>query len=351
MVGLTGLSRIAEQLEGAFEALTCADAPIPSHAPALLSQAVDLLENYLDATQRGTLAEPPLLEQASRLFRQLQADQPVAEPASDTDEIDPELLEVFAHEAEDHLRTINQRLPLLLEQPGDREVLQDIRRSVHTLKGCAAMVGYPQLTQLAHRMEDLLDQLYEGLRPVTQDATALLIAATDSLEELASGTADQATLAGLYDRFDHLLSGAPRAVRQQPVPAANIVAIPGAPPTVNSPLPPPIDQHVRVPMQRLDELAHVAGELVIARGTLEQQLSRCAGQIEELQRSTERLQRAASDLEKRYEVPALASADAGSRSRQGKTNSAALPQSNRGGFRRAGIGSLHGVSPAVPCLH
>src|SRR5208283_2239781 len=81
---------------------------------------------------------------------------------STAEEVPPELREVFLLEAEDHLRTINSLLPSLDREPVDLALVQDVRRSVHTLKGAAAMVGFGQITRLAHRMEDLLDLIYEG---------------------------------------------------------------------------------------------------------------------------------------------------------------------------------------------
>lgn len=212
------------------------------------------------------------------------------------EEIDSELLTVFAHEAEDHLRTLNQRLPALIDQPGDQAVLQDIRRCVHTLKGCAAMVGFAELTRLAHRMEDLLDLLFEGERPITPEVTALLVAATDALEELASCTQAE-TPAGIYQRFDQILSGSLPPAPREPVPAVNIVAFPGAPPTITSVLPPRIDKFVRVPLESLDELVRLGNELVRVRGMLEQQMSHCTRQIEELQLGTENLRREVGKLQ------------------------------------------------------
>src|SRR5262249_19622709 len=72
------------------------------------------------------------------------------EPPVEADAVSPELVEVFALEAEEHLRTMSSLLPVLEQQPANKEVLQQIRRSAHTLKGAAAMVGFRNITQLAH---------------------------------------------------------------------------------------------------------------------------------------------------------------------------------------------------------
>jgi chemotaxis protein histidine kinase CheA len=134
-------------------------------------------------------------------------------------EVAPELLEVFALEAEDHLRTISTALPQLAAQPDNRELIQEVRRAAHTLKGSAAMVGFPKITRLAHRMEDLLDLLYEGSHPVTAEVIQLLHASTDALEDLAARRHDRVSLRGLYAGFDQLLAGGDAATAAVPAAA------------------------------------------------------------------------------------------------------------------------------------
>ena len=54
---------------------------------------------------------------------------------------------------------------------------------MHTLKGAAGVVGYKGAAQLAHRMEDLLDRLYEGLATLTPQAVRTLAASSDALND------------------------------------------------------------------------------------------------------------------------------------------------------------------------
>src|SRR5262249_11015673 len=91
-----------------------------------------------------------------------------------TEEVPPELAEVFGEEAREHLETIARLTLRLTSEPEDRESVQELRRSVHTLKGAAGVVGYKGASKLAHRMEDLLDRLYEGSAALTVSETQLL---------------------------------------------------------------------------------------------------------------------------------------------------------------------------------
>jgi chemosensory pili system protein ChpA (sensor histidine kinase/response regulator) len=130
------------------------------------------------------------------------------EDAPADEDIDPEMLEIFRLEAEEHLRTVSASLVVLDRTPGDRPTLKDIRRSAHTLKGAAAVVGFQSVTKLAHRMEDLLDALYDNERPATPALTSLLLAATEQLEQLVGGTPPSALAHSLeitYSQFDSIL--------------------------------------------------------------------------------------------------------------------------------------------------
>jgi len=130
------------------------------------------------------------------------------EDAPVDEDIDPEMLEIFRLEAEEHLRTVSASLVVLDRTPGDRPTLKDIRRSAHTLKGAAAVVGFQSVTKLAHRMEDLLDALYDNEQPATPALTSLLLAATEQLEQLVGGTPPSELAQSLevtYGQFDAVL--------------------------------------------------------------------------------------------------------------------------------------------------
>jgi chemosensory pili system protein ChpA (sensor histidine kinase/response regulator) len=130
------------------------------------------------------------------------------EEAGADEDIDPEMLEIFRLEAEEHLRTVSASLVVLDRNPADRPTLKDIRRSAHTLKGAAAVVGFQSVTKLAHRMEDLLDALYDHERPATPALTSLLLAATEQLEQLVGGTPPSElahSLETTYGQFDAIL--------------------------------------------------------------------------------------------------------------------------------------------------
>jgi len=71
-------------------------------------------------------------------------------------DIPAEHRQAFLSEAEDHLRDWEQTLLRLESEPTDRELLNRLFRSVHTLKGCAGFVGCEVMLELTHALESLL---------------------------------------------------------------------------------------------------------------------------------------------------------------------------------------------------
>jgi two-component system, chemotaxis family, sensor kinase CheA len=87
-----------------------------------------------------------------------------------------ELRELFFETAQELLQSLNDEALKLEKQPGDAETVRAIRRVVHTLKGDAAAVGFRELSELAHELEDAL--------------ALETAAAHQSLAEIAFQTAD-----------------------------------------------------------------------------------------------------------------------------------------------------------------
>jgi two-component system chemotaxis sensor kinase CheA len=67
-----------------------------------------------------------------------------------------ELRELFFESATELLQTLNDEGLELEKRPEDEEVLRQVRRTVHTLKGDSAACGYTELSELAHALEDVL---------------------------------------------------------------------------------------------------------------------------------------------------------------------------------------------------
>jgi two-component system chemotaxis sensor kinase CheA len=99
--------------------------------------------------------------------------------------------ELFINEAQEHLEALNQSMVDLEKDPGNPDVLTEIFRSAHTLKGMSATMGFDQLTELAHEMENVLDGLRSGEIEVTTDIVDLLFACFDMLGSMVAAIAQE----------------------------------------------------------------------------------------------------------------------------------------------------------------
>jgi two-component system, chemotaxis family, sensor kinase CheA len=94
-----------------------------------------------------------------------------------------EFLDDYFAECDEHLVSIRQHL-LTLGPPGgvvDAAVLEDLLRSYHSLKGLSAMVGFDELSRLAHETEEYLRQVKQGAS-LSQEGIEALIAAANGIE-------------------------------------------------------------------------------------------------------------------------------------------------------------------------
>lgn len=96
--------------------------------------------------------------------------------------------EDFLSEAQEIVETLSRDL-LLLEQGqkegrSDPDLLNDIFRAVHTLKGLAGMFGMASLSNLAHTLENLLDDLRLGRVDITQDALDVLFDGVERIQRI-----------------------------------------------------------------------------------------------------------------------------------------------------------------------
>jgi len=72
-------------------------------------------------------------------------------------------LGVFLEESKEHLGNLNEQLLNLEKNPGNLAALNEIFRAAHTLKGMSSTMGFEDLADLTHHLEDVLSDLKEGL--------------------------------------------------------------------------------------------------------------------------------------------------------------------------------------------
>ncbi|PIE90596.1 MAG: hybrid sensor histidine kinase/response regulator [Acidobacteria bacterium] len=97
---------------------------------------------------------------------------------------DLELIEGFREESEDHLEVIEDQLLKLEREEFDKESINLIFRSIHTIKGGSGFLGFNAVKELSHRMESLLDCLRNSKVDFNEDVTDVLLRGTDLLKAM-----------------------------------------------------------------------------------------------------------------------------------------------------------------------
>ncbi len=93
-------------------------------------------------------------------------------------------MDMFLDESREHLQSLNDGLLSLESNPEEIDVLNEIFRNAHTLKGMSATMGYTKTAELTHDMENLLDMLRKKQLKVSGDIIDVLFKCIDSLTEM-----------------------------------------------------------------------------------------------------------------------------------------------------------------------
>ena len=248
-------------------------------------------------------AVPPLPKPAA---------EPIVAVSAVRDEIDEQLLPIFAIEAQDLLPLIAKNLRALAQNPNQRDLGRELMRYLHTLKGSARMAGAMRLGELIHEMETRIDaamQLASVPGVLIEDLQVQYDRALVMFEELqqAPGTETKPPAADTFQSEAPVAAGTgparfagadarAAAAPVPPVPPAPPAAMPlagaaapGEPARTTAPSAP----FIRVRADVVDRLVDHAGEVSITRSKLEAEVSTLRSSLSDL---TENIQRLRSQL-------------------------------------------------------
>ena len=174
---------------------------------------------------------------------------------------------LFLSESREHLSEINNAL-LDLERGGSDTSVARLFRSVHTLKGMGAAMGYSSVAELSHELETLLDRVRNSSLAVTRPIIDTLFSSVDILEkavDLATGpSGEQLDVKDAIAEIQRVAAdpGPDVSSREAVAPAPKETPRADAPPAT---APQKAPRQIRIDAKRLDTLMNVVGELVIAR--------------------------------------------------------------------------------------
>jgi len=136
-----------------------------------------------------------------------------------------EIVKVFFEESFEGLDAMESGL-LTLDSHADRETINTIFRAAHSIKGGAGTFGFLEISQFTHSVETLLDEMRNGMRPVTPDAVQVLLQSVDVIREMTqSAQAKQPIVTVGADALSRELA---RILAQKGGAAAATAAVAGA---------------------------------------------------------------------------------------------------------------------------
>lgn len=126
-------------------------------------------------------------------------------------DIEEDELPIFLAESEEHIGALESGL-LRLEQSGtDAQLVNDLFRSAHTLKGMAGMIGHERLVTLTHALETAFDGLRKGSLSLDPRLMDWFLATVDALrlvrDEVGQESPSQVDVAAFSEQFERLVSG------------------------------------------------------------------------------------------------------------------------------------------------
>src|SRR5215470_4691036 len=92
-----------------------------------------------------------------------------------------QLLGVFREQALTVLEDMSQDILTLEHNQGDAEAMARLRRSAHTIKGDSACIGLDGITEVSHRMEDLIEGVRENKLVIDASLVNVLLKALDEM--------------------------------------------------------------------------------------------------------------------------------------------------------------------------
>ncbi|HNO35488.1 MAG TPA: chemotaxis protein CheA [Nitrospira sp.] len=159
-----------------------------------------------------------------------------------------EILNDFLTESNEMLEVLDQRFVTLESDPNNTDLLNEIFRAMHSMKGSAGFLGFNNLVDVAHRGENILNKLRQGEMAVNPAIISIILETIDVIKAIMadireSGTDSHVPTGAIAAKLDDILNGttavsAPTAAPAESVAAPKVEALsPAAPPA--APVAPP----------------------------------------------------------------------------------------------------------------
>ena len=204
------------------------------------------------------------------------------------------IIEDFIVETDEIILSLENNIVRLEKESDDLDLLNDIFRSAHTIKGTSGFLGFNELTDFTHTLEDVLNLLRKGELSVSTDMIDALLSSVDTikamLDDIREKKPNSVEYEAILNELTRIRDGGEPADKSEseeqdfihtsgkfetqdiPAPDEPIKA-------KDQPTPAPAQQSeqsdkrsaehtIRVDVNRLEDLMNISGELVLGRNTL-----------------------------------------------------------------------------------
>lgn len=208
--------------------------------------------------------------------------------ATEFDEMQ-EIIDDFMVEADELVNSLDNNLVKLEEAPEDLDLLNEIFRAAHTIKGTSGFLALDDITALTHKMEDVLNKLRKGTLKVTGNIMDVLLESVDNLKTLLQDVTDKKKVkrdqSGIIAKLVAINEGRDVSIEidenstsiiekpDQKIPAKKQKDSTGTHKDKET---------IRVGVDRLDTLMNLMGELVLSRNSLIQTTNKLGREHEDL---------------------------------------------------------------------
>ncbi|HNG54316.1 MAG TPA: chemotaxis protein CheA [Nitrospira sp.] len=123
-----------------------------------------------------------------------------------------EILNDFLTESNEMLEVLDQRFVTLESDPNNTDLLNEIFRAMHSMKGSAGFLGFNHLVDVAHRGENILNKLRQGEMAVNPAIISIILETIDVIKAIMadireSGTDNHVATASIAAKLDDILNG------------------------------------------------------------------------------------------------------------------------------------------------
>lgn len=168
----------------------------------LLVDGLSSLGFFIEAFKSGQPDSHQIVDEAINLFEitmptvvpavtSTQATHTAGTPETEASGIDPELLDTFLEEAEDVVAGITSDLDHYRTDPTNQEILADLRRAFHTLKGSGRMVKLDDMSEAAWNVEQVLNHWLSEKKAASPELLGLIDCAQQSYSQWCKNLREQ----------------------------------------------------------------------------------------------------------------------------------------------------------------